>query len=134
GPDNTNGVAKTTNNGGEGFSNIGLRNLNPSRTLVLVDGQRLIPATQSGFNSSVPDLNSIPISMVERVEVLRDGASSIYGADAIGGVINIITKKNFSGLQIDTSAGVSQHGGGDNYSLAATLGADLDRGNVTSSV
>jgi len=71
GPDNTSGTAKTTNNGGEGFSQVGLRNLGPSRTLVLVDGQRLVPGTQSGFNTSVPDLNSVPVSMVDRVEVLR---------------------------------------------------------------
>ena len=115
GPDNTGGTAKSTNNGGGGFSNIGLRNLGPSRTLVLVDGQRLIPGTQSGFNSSVPDLNSVPVSLVDRVEVLRDGASSIYGADAIGGVINIITKKDFEGLRFDSMLGTSQHGGADNH-------------------
>ncbi|HET7083351.1 MAG TPA: TonB-dependent receptor [Rhizomicrobium sp.] len=134
GPDNTNGVARTTNNGGEGFSQIGLRNLNPSRTLVLVDGQRLIPATQSGFNSTVPDLNSVPVSMVDRVEVLRDGASSVYGADAIAGVINIITKKDFEGLRFDGMAGTSQHGGADTYQLSATLGVNFDKGNITMSL
>jgi iron complex outermembrane recepter protein len=134
GPDNTGGVAKSTNNGGGGFSQIGLRNLGPSRTLVLVDGQRLIPATQSGFNSSVPDLNSVPVSLVDRVEVLRDGASSIYGADAIGGVINIITKKDFEGLRFDGMAGTSEHGGADTYQMSGTLGVNFDKGNITFSL
>ncbi|MBW8708407.1 MAG: TonB-dependent receptor [Alphaproteobacteria bacterium] len=134
GPDNTGGVAKSTNNGGGGFSQIGLRNLGPSRTLVLVDGQRLIPGTQSGFNSSVPDLNSVPVSLVDRIEVLRDGASSIYGADAIGGVINIITKKDFEGLRFDGMAGTSEHGGADTYQISGTMGVNFDRGNVTFSL
>jgi outer membrane receptor protein involved in Fe transport len=134
GPDNTGGTAKTTNNGGSGYSNIGLRNLGPSRTLVLVDGQRLIPASSSGFNTSTPDLNAVPISLVDRVEVLRDGASSIYGADAIGGVINIITKKDFEGLRFDAFAGTSQHGGDDTYSLSATLGVNFEKGNITFSL
>ena len=134
GPDNTGGVAKSTNNGGGGFSQVGLRNLGPSRTLVLVDGQRLIPGTQSGFNTSVPDMNSVPVSMVDRIEVLRDGASSIYGADAIGGVINIITKKDFEGLRFDGMAGTSEHGGADTYQLSGTLGVNFDRGNITFSL
>lgn len=134
GPDNTGGVAKTTNNGGAGYSSIGLRNLGPSRTLVLIDGQRLIPTTSSGFSSTTPDLNSVPVSMVDRVEVLRDGASSIYGADAIGGVINIITKKDFEGLRFDGMAGTSEHGGADTYQLSGTLGVNFDKGNVTFSL
>jgi iron complex outermembrane receptor protein len=134
GPDNTSGTSKTTNNGGEGFSQFGLRNLGPARTLVLVDGQRLIPTTQAGFSATVPDLNSIPVTMIDRVEVLRDGASSIYGADAIGGVINIITKKDFEGLRFDGMAGTSQHGGADTYSLSGTLGMNFDKGNITVSL
>jgi len=134
GPDNTGGTAKTTNNGGAGYSNIGLRNLGPSRTLILVDGQRLIPASSSGFTSATPDLNTVPISMVDRVEVLRDGASSVYGADAIGGVINIITKKDFEGLRFDGFGGVSDHGGDDTYSLSATMGVNFDKGNITFSL
>jgi outer membrane receptor protein involved in Fe transport len=134
GPDNTNGSSKTTNNGGEGVSNIGLRNLGPQRTLVLIDGQRLIPVMNSNSTTTVPDLNAVPISMVERVEVLRDGASSIYGADAIAGVINIITKKDFEGLRLDGMAGTSEHGGADTYSLTGTLGVNFEKGNVTISV
>ncbi|HEY5410896.1 MAG TPA: TonB-dependent receptor, partial [Caulobacteraceae bacterium] len=131
GPDYTGGISTSTN-GGLGLSEIGLRNLGPNRTLVLIDGQRLVPIFSGA--TSVPDLNSVPVSMVDRVEVLRDGASSIYGADAIGGVINIITKKNFDGLQLDSSGGLDQHGGGASYSVGGTLGFNTDRGNLTVSV
>ena len=132
GPDSTAGITNATNNGANGLSQVGLRNLGPPRTLVLIDGQRLIPI----FNAStaVPDINSIPISMVDRVEVLRDGASSIYGADAIGGVINFITKKDFQGMQFDGSFGASEHGGGDLYSITGTMGFNFDKGNVTISL
>ncbi len=132
GPDTTGGISNATNNGANGLSQVGLRNLGPTRTLVLIDGQRLVPI----FNASiaVPDLNSIPISMIDRVEVLRDGASSIYGADAIGGVINFITKKDFDGFQVDVNTGASEHGGGDLYSVTGTMGFNFDKGNITISL
>ena len=132
GPDFTGGISSATNNGSNGLSEIGLRNLGPTRTLVLVDGQRLVPIFSG--STSVPDLNSVPVSMVDRVEVLRDGASSVYGADAIGGVINIITKKDYDGLELDGHAGVSQHGGGDIYSLNGTMGVNFAKGNITLSL
>ena len=132
GPDTTGGISNASNNGANGLSELGLRNLGPTRTLVLIDGQRLVPIFSSSI--SVPDLNSIPISMIDRVEVLRDGASSIYGADAIGGVINFITKKDFQGLQIDANAGASEHGGGDLYSVTGTMGVNFDKGNITLSL
>ena len=132
GPDATSGITNATNNGANGLSELGLRNLGPTRTLVLIDGQRLVPIFSAPI--SVPDLNSIPISMIDRVEVLRDGASSIYGADAIGGVINFITKKNFEGLQIDSNFGDSEHGGGDLYSVTGTMGVNFDKGNLTVSL
>jgi len=132
GPDTTGGISNASNNGANGLSEIGLRNLGPTRTLVLIDGQRLVPIFSGSI--SVPDLNSIPISMIDRVEVLRDGASSIYGADAIGGVINFITKKDFEGMQLDVNAGASEHGGGDLYSVTGTMGFNLDKGNITISL
>jgi len=132
GPDYTGGLSAASNNGGVGLSEVGLRNLGPTRTLVLIDGQRLVPIFSGA--ASVPDLNSVPLAMVDRVEVLRDGASSIYGADAIGGVINIITKKNFEGLQLDSSGGLTQHGGGANWSVGGTMGFNTDKGNLTVSV
>jgi len=132
GPDATAGITNATNNGANGLSELGLRNLGPTRTLVLIDGQRLVPVFSG--STSVPDLNSLPISMIDRVEVLRDGASSIYGADAIGGVINFITKKDFEGFQVDANAGASEHGGGDLYSITGTMGFNFDKGNLTLSI
>ena len=132
GPDTTGGISNASNNGANGLSEVGLRNLGPTRTLVLIDGQRLVPIFSSSI--SVPDLNSIPISMIDRVEVLRDGASSIYGADAIGGVINFITKKDFEGMQFDANFGASEHGGGDLYSITGTMGYNFDKGNITVSL
>jgi outer membrane receptor protein involved in Fe transport len=128
GADFTGGISNASDNGGVGLSQIGLRNLGPARTLILVDGERLIPIFAGA--TSVPDLNSIPLEMVDHIEVLKDGASSIYGADAIGGVINIITKKNASGMTFDTSIGVSGHDDGLRYSLGATVATGSDRGNV----
>ncbi|MGA0602985.1 TonB-dependent receptor plug domain-containing protein [Caulobacter sp. KR2-114] len=129
GPDFSNGgLSSASNNGGVGLSEVGLRGLGPTRTLVLIDGQRLIPVFSGA--TSVPDLNSVPLAMVDRVEVLRDGASSIYGADAVGGVINIITKKHADGLFIDGSVGGAQHGGGTQYSVTGTLGLNSDKGNL----
>jgi len=129
GVDFNGGSQATNNNGGGGTSNIGMRNLGPQRTLILIDGQRLIP-----YNGGSPDLNAIPMAMVERIEVLRDGASSIYGADAIGGVVNIITKKNADGMTFDSYAGTSGHGDGTSYSATGTLAHNFERGNLMISV
>ena len=87
-----NGAAlnRTFNNGGDGSSGISLRNLGSDRTLVLVNGRRWT----TGLDGSV-DLNTIPTAMVERIDVLKDGASTIYGSDAIAGVVNFILKRDF---------------------------------------
>ncbi len=128
GSDFTGGLSSASNNGGVGQSQMGLRNLGPTRTLILIDGQRLIPVFNTG--AAVVDLNVIPVSMIERIEVLRDGASSVYGADAIGGVINIITKKHAVGTSVSGSYGVSGHGDGTTYSGEVSQGANTDSGNV----
>ena len=97
-------------------------------TLTLIDGLRTAnyPLPDDGVRGFV-DLNTIPFSAVERVEVLKDGASSIYGADAIGGVVNIIMKKTFQGEEGDVELGDTQHGGGFNQRYTATVGhGDLD--------
>jgi iron complex outermembrane receptor protein len=91
-----------------GQSYAQIRNL---PTLVLIDGQRVVSSALSGAQSV--DLNSIPISMIERIEVLKDGASAIYGSDAIGGVINIITKKNYNGFEIGGRFGLPTEGPGE---------------------
>jgi iron complex outermembrane receptor protein len=96
-----------------GASGLALRGLTVNSTLVLIDGLRAAnyALPDDGVRSFV-DLNSIPIGTIERVEVLRDGASSVYGADAIGGVVNVILKKQFQGFTANAQAGDSQHGGG----------------------
>jgi outer membrane receptor protein involved in Fe transport len=127
--DFTGGVTANSNNGGDGASQISLHNLGPARTLVLVNGQRFVGTDIEGTITPV-DLNNIPISMIDHIEILRDGASSIYGADAIAGVINIITKQHFNGVQVDTSLGITDKADGLTYSTAVTAGADFDRGNI----
>jgi iron complex outermembrane recepter protein len=121
-----------SNNGGGGTSNVALRDLGVSRTLILIDGQRLLPVFGTTF--TVVDLNAVPISMVERIEVLRDGASSIYGADAIGGVINIITKRHLSGVSVDGELGGAAHGGATTKNISASIGMDGEKGNVAIAV
>lgn len=94
-----------------GGAAVSLRGLGVSSTLVLIDGLRSanFPISDDGHNSYV-DLNSIPFSLVERVEVLKDGASSTYGADAIGGVVNLILKKQFTGIEGQVEGGVAEQG------------------------
>lgn len=106
-----------------GGAAISLRNLGVSSTLVLVDGLRSAnyPLSDDGHNSYV-DLNSIPQVNLERVEVLKDGASSLYGADAIGGVVNIITRKKFVGLEGGAEAGLAEKGDGQKYRLRLLAG------------
>src|SRR6266850_1986854 len=86
-------------NGGIGASTLSLRGLGANRTLTLLNGRRAGPAGTRGGVSSF-DLNVIPLSAIERIEVLKDGASSIYGSDAVAGVVNIITKKS-NGVTLD---------------------------------
>lgn len=91
-------VGQTLNNGGFGESYLALRNL---PTLVLLDGKRVnISAFSTYVGTFAVDLNTIPVSMIDHIEVLKDGASTIYGSDAIGGVVNIITKKDFNGVEV----------------------------------
>jgi len=113
-------------NGGLGVSTLSLRGLGANRTLVLLNGRRLGPAGTRGAVSSF-DLNILPLATIERVEILKDGASSIYGSDAVAGVVNIITRKD-DGATID--AFVSQPGedGGEETRLSATWGKNFDRG------
>ncbi|MDY0746801.1 TonB-dependent receptor [Paucibacter sp. R3-3] len=104
-------TVSTWGTGGGSFAS--LRGLGASRTLVLLDGQRLVANAQTGGGV---DLNSIPFAAVDRIEVLREGASSVYGADAVAGVINFITKKDFKGGQMNLTGSSPQHSGGGDYS------------------
>ncbi len=106
-----------------GGSAVSLRGLGVSSTLVLIDGLRStnFPISDDGHNSYV-DLNSIPFSLVERVEVLKDGASSTYGADAIGGVVNLILKKQFVGMEASMEGGMAARGDAEHAKADLTLG------------
>ena len=106
-----------------GASAVSLRGLTTSSTLVLFDGLRAAyyPLADDGTRNFV-DLNTIPDAIVERVQVLKDGASATYGADAVAGVVNIITKKQVTGLYLTAEAGVTQRGDAGNQRLSATYG------------
>jgi len=93
-------VGQTENNGGYGEANVAVRNLS---TLVLLDGRRL--AGSSFSNGTAVDLNTLPLAMIDRIEILKDGSSTIYGSDAVGGVVNIITKKNWNGFEVGARYG-----------------------------
>ena len=114
--------------GGWGTAQVNLRGLGPNRTLVLLNGRRVV-AGGSGANSSV-DLNMIPVSLLERVEVLKDGASAVYGADAVSGVVNLITKDEFDGFRLDTKFGISDEGDAEEYLVDMTWGVTNDRGSL----
>ncbi|NRB22695.1 TonB-dependent receptor [Shewanella sp.] len=113
--------------GGYGTAQVNLRGLGIKRTLVLLNGRRVVGGG-TGANSSV-DLNMIPTSMIERIEVLKDGASAIYGADAVAGVVNIITKKEFDGAELDVKVGMTDKGDGENHDISLTIGGEFDKGN-----
>ena len=117
------------NNGNPGVASVSLRGLGPNRTLVLVNGKRFASQSVNGY----VDLNMIPTSIVDRVEVLRDGASIVYGSDAIAGVVNIITKRDFEGVDIDFGYDVTDENDGDQYNMALTFGSTFDRGNFVMS-
>jgi iron complex outermembrane recepter protein len=125
-PEQGGALNTNVNNGGDGETAISLRNLGAARTLVLVDGKRWV-AGGSGAGSSV-DLNSIPTSAIERVEILKDGASAVYGSDAIGGVVNIITRRRVNGVELGVYGGESPHGDAQQYDLSVTGGATSDKG------
>jgi outer membrane receptor protein involved in Fe transport len=121
-------IGSSVNNGNGGSSFVNLRGLGANRNLVLVDGNRLVPAGLAG----VFDLNNIPLALVERVDVLTGGASTTYGADAISGVVNFITKRNFAGLELTASEQITERGDGNIFRVDATIGANFadGRGNA----
>lgn len=104
-----------------GFNSANLRGIGTSSTLVLLNGRRLANFASPGNDSGV-DLNNIPAAAIERVEILLDGASAIYGTDAIGGVINFITRKDYKGTDVAAYLGVAQHGGAGKKELSISQG------------
>ena len=122
---------RVNNGGGTGASTIDLRGLGSERTLVLINGRR---ALRLGGTDGGADVNAIPASAVERIEVLTVGASSVYGSDAVSGVVNFIMRKDFQGLQAMVDYGVSDRQDGQREGFSLTFGQVGDKGNVTAGV
>lgn len=111
---------------GPGSQTVNLRGLGADRTLVLLNGRRLAPAGVEGAPTT-PSVNLIPASLVDRYDLLTDGASSVYGSDAVAGVINVILRKDFDGVELFASGDINEQGGGADYTLSAAWGFNTDR-------
>lgn len=125
-------IGSAVNNGNGGQSFVNLRGLGSNRNVVLIDGIRIVPGDLAGR----VDLNNIPLALVERVDALTGGASTTYGADAVAGVVNFITRKDFAGVDLSGSQQITGEGDGNFVRGDLTIGANLDdgRGNVVFSV
>lgn len=125
-------IGSAVNNGNGGASFVNLRGLGSIRNVVLLDGVRIVPAELNGRT----DLNNIPLALIERVDVLTGGASTTYGADAISGVVNFITRSDFTGLEASAGYQLTEDADGAIFRLDVTTGASFDdgRGNVVLSI
>jgi len=125
-------IGSAVNNGNGGASYVDLRGLGSNRNIVLLDGNRIAP---SGLVGRV-DLNNIPLALVERVDAQTGAAVTTYGADAITGVVNFITKKNFSGLEVSAGTSMTEKSDGNTFRVDTTIGANFDdgRGNAVFSI
>lgn len=131
--ESSNATSNDDSGGSAGINTTALRNLGASRTLVLVNGRRYVSGVSAGEGYGV-DLNSIPTAIVDRIDVLTGGQSAVYGSDAIAGVVNIITKKDFDGVELNLFGSSPQESGGARQSLDFTLGKNFDSGNAWVSV
>jgi outer membrane receptor protein involved in Fe transport len=120
---------RTSNNPGNGTARINLRGMGAGRTLVMLNGRRLAP---SGIGSAV-DANNLPQALIERVEIITGGASTVYGSDAIAGVVNVITRSDYEGFGLDMSAYVTEKGDSNTYDINASWGHNFanGKGNIT---
>ena len=125
-------MGSAVNNGNPGASFVDLRGLGANRNIVLLDGDRLVPSGLVG----IVDLNNIPLALVERVDALTGAAVTTYGADAITGVVNFITRRDFAGVEVAASEQITERGDGNFMRVDLTLGANFDdgRGNAVLSV
>jgi len=112
-----------------GIETVELRGLGPERTLILLNGRRFVPGGNGG--SGLVDLGMLPLSMVERMEIFKSGASVEYGADALAGVINIITRERFDGVELGARGSVTAEGDAETFSFNALTGHQTERGGVT---
>jgi iron complex outermembrane recepter protein len=115
-----------------GSATLSLRGIGSNRNLVLIDGRRATP----GNAGMAVDVNTLPSAAIERVEIISGGASSTYGADAVGGVVNFILKKNFQGAEFSAQYGISERGDGQEYTISGLLGTNFaeGRGNISMAV
>ena len=118
--------------GGPGANTLSLRGLGPTRTLMLLNGRRVSPSGSRGAVGSA-DLNVLPNIMIERIEVLKDGASSIYGSDAVAGVVNVITKQKVDGASVEFQHNATKDGGGNETRWSAMMGTTGDNWRVSGS-
>ena len=116
------------NNGSGGAATINFRGLGPNRNLVLMDGKRLVPYNTFGF----VDVSQVPVELLERMDVVTGGASAVYGSDAMSGVVNFVTRKDYEGVALSLDGSQSAKGDANVVSATATFGANLaeERGNV----
>ena len=120
---NIGGVSENRSNGfSAGAQGLNLRGIGSQATLVLINGRRLAAYAQPEFQTTFVDLNSIPVGAVERIEILKDGASAIYGSEAMAGVVNIILRSNFEGAEVSGSYGKSERGDGEQIRTSVSYG------------
>ena len=127
------GTSRNNANGGRGAQFTGIHQLTPQRTLVLMNGRRMVSTIRDSLGLAV-DMQSFPVNMIEKVEVLADGASAVYGSDAIAGVINVKTKTGFNGVEISGGAGTPDDPGGKSYNAGILMGMSGTRGSVTAAL
>lgn len=125
-------MGSAVNNGSGGTNYVDMRGLGANRNIVLLDGKRIVP---DDVNGQV-DLNNIPLALIDRVDALTGAAVTTYGADAVTGVVNFITKKDFAGLELSASQRMNEKGDGNYFRIDATIGANFDdgRGNAVLSL
>ena len=117
-------IGNAVNNGNGGNSYVDLRGLGSNRNIVLLDGNRLVPADLAGR----VDLNNIPLALISRVDALTGAAVTTYGADAITGVVNFVTKKDFAGVELSLGNQITEEGDGNYFRADLTVGANFDDG------
>lgn len=123
------GFNQSSNLSGAGIQSVDLRGLGPDRTLNLINGRRVANFSDALGNEGA-DLGFVPLAMVDRIEILRDGASAVYGADAVTGVVNVILKEDFEGFDVSGQYGISGYGDYETYQIQTVLGGNFDHGNA----
>lgn len=127
-PQLVSGFGSQSNNPGNGTATLNLRNLGTVRTLVLQNGRRIVGSGEDG----VVDIDMIPPSLIERVEVVTGGASAVYGSDAMAGVVNFVMKNDFEGVELSAQTGITERGDSARYNVDLTVGGNFadGRGNI----